>query len=120
MRTLVIGDTHFHNTNRELRLCQIQCIRDLLQGVACDNVVFLGDVFDKRSPSPECILDVRNLFQGVKKNVFILRGNHDSASKADDGVTILSYWSVMLSSAAAALSHYETCCHRQLSFHSTL
>ena len=90
MRTLVIGDTHFHNTNRELRLCQIQCIRDLLQGVACDNVVFLGDVFDKRSPSPECILDVRNLFQGVKKNVFILRGNHDSASKADDGVTILS------------------------------
>ena len=90
MRTLVIGDTHFHNTNRELRLCQIQCIRDLLQGVACDNVVFLGDVFDKRSPSPECILDVRNLFQGVKKNVFILRGNHDSASKADDGITILS------------------------------
>ena len=60
------------------------------KGVACDNVVFLGDVFDKRSPAPECILDVRSLFQGVKKNVFILRGNHDSASKADDGITILS------------------------------
>ncbi len=90
MRTLVIGDTHFHNTNRELRHEQIKCIRDLIQGVASDNVVFLGDVFDKRSPSPECILDVRELFKGVKKNVFILRGNHDSASKADDGITILS------------------------------
>jgi len=90
MRTLVIGDTHFHNSNRALRHEQIKCIRDLVQGNVCDNVVFLGDVFDKRSPSPECILDVRNLFQGVKKNVFILRGNHDSASKADDGITILS------------------------------
>ena len=90
MRTLVIGDTHFHNTNRELRHEQIKCIRDLIQGLVADNVVFLGDVFDKRSPSPECILDVRELFKGVKKNVFILRGNHDSASKADDGITILS------------------------------
>ena len=90
MRTLVIGDTHFHNTNRELRHEQINCIRDLIQGNVCDNVVLLGDVFDKRSPSPECILDVKELFKGVKKNVFILRGNHDSASKADDGITILS------------------------------
>jgi predicted phosphodiesterase len=90
MRTLVIGDTHFHNSNRALRHEQINCIRDLVQGNVCDNVVFLGDVFDKRSPSPECILDVIELFKGVKKNVFILRGNHDSASKADDGVTILS------------------------------
>jgi len=90
MRTLVIGDTHFHNTNRALRHEQIKCIRDLIMGMVSDNVVFLGDVFDKRSPSPECILDVIELFKGVKKNVFILRGNHDSATKADDGITILS------------------------------
>ena len=90
MRTLVIGDTHFHDSNRSLRLHQIETIRNLYINNLVDNVIFLGDVFDKRKPSPECIIDVKKFFDSVSVPTFIIRGNHDSANKSDDGSTILS------------------------------
>jgi len=89
MKTLVIGDTHFHNSNRELRHEQLKTIRNLYN-LDVNTVIFLGDVFDKRSPSPECLLDVKRFFDCVSKDTYILRGNHDSATKSDDGLTILS------------------------------
>ena len=89
MKTLVIGDTHFHNSNRELRHEQLKTIKGLYD-LDIDNIIFLGDVFDKRNPSPECVLDVKRFFDSVYKRTYILRGNHDSATKSDDGITILS------------------------------
>ena len=89
MKTLVIGDTHFHNSNRELRHEQIRTIRGLYE-LSVDNVIFLGDVFDKRNPSPECVLDVKNFFDSIYKETYVLTGNHDQATKSDDGITMLS------------------------------
>ena len=89
MKTVVIGDTHFHNSNKGLRHEQLKTIKRLYQ-LDVDNVIFLGDVFDKRNPSPECVLDVKRFFDGVFKDTYILRGNHDSATKSDNGVTMLS------------------------------
>lgn len=89
MRTLVIGDVHFHNSNRELRHEQLKTIRNLYN-LDVNNVIFLGDVFDKRNPSPECVLDVKKFFDSVFKETYILTGNHDQATKSDDGITMLS------------------------------
>ena len=93
MKTLIIGDTHFHDSNTALRNAQIQAADVLYEHAMyqrCDRVVFLGDVFDKRKPSPACILDVKEFFDNVQIPTHIIRGNHDSANKSDDGLTILS------------------------------
>lgn len=58
-----------------------------------DLVVFLGDVFDKRQPRPSVFLKFKYLIDGITMagiNVAILRGNHDSQNKSDDGVSILN------------------------------
>ena len=93
MKTLIIGDTHFHDTNKELRQTQLEAARILYEHAdiqGCDRVVFLGDVFDKRKPSPACILDVKEFFDSVEIPTVIIRGNHDSATKSDDGITVLT------------------------------
>jgi len=90
MRTLVIGDTHFHDSNKWLRRSQIEAISNLYINNLVDNVIFLGDVFDKRKPSPECIIDVKTFFDSVSVPTYLIRGNHDSSNKSDDGSTILS------------------------------
>jgi DNA repair exonuclease SbcCD nuclease subunit len=53
-------------------------------------VVFLGDIFDKRNPSVKVMLALKALISKLHADVFIVRGNHDAVSKADDGVTALS------------------------------
>lgn len=90
MRTIVIGDTHFHNTNRSLRTSQIRSILSLCKKKDIDQVVFLGDLFDKRNPSSECVLDVRYLVNSINKPIHIIRGNHDTSDKSDNPRTILS------------------------------
>lgn len=58
-----------------------------------DLVVFLGDVFDKRQPRPSVFLKFKYLIDGITMagiNVVILRGNHDSQNKSDDGVSLLN------------------------------
>ena len=53
-------------------------------------VVFLGDIFDKRNPSIKVMLALKALLSKLHADVFIVRGNHDAVSKADDGLTALS------------------------------
>jgi DNA repair exonuclease SbcCD nuclease subunit len=60
----------------------------------------LGDVFHFRKPDPETITSVIKFFARLKEDYFIdftfLRGNHDTASKSDNGsfTTILDVLSV--------------------------
>ena len=92
-KTLVIGDLHFNNKPLGLLPIQKKCIVDLFKKESVDEVVLLGDLMMHRKPTPSVLLaikEVLEVFVDAGCKVFILRGNHDSETKADDGVTALS------------------------------
>jgi DNA repair exonuclease SbcCD nuclease subunit len=96
MKVLVIGDTHFDNSIKDYLEAQLRCIEDLIRSSKPGVVVFLGDIFHHRNPNVETLVKVWSHFQeilsktspGLSK-IYILRGNHDSANKADDGMSVL-------------------------------
>ena len=93
MRTLVIGDLHFDNKPMGMLDAQKEAIIKICKThKECDNVIFLGDLMMHRNPRPSVLLALKEMLDVVSKDkqVYILRGNHDSVTKADDGVTALT------------------------------
>lgn len=95
MQTLVIGDLHFVDKPRGILKAQLQAIVNILRDnqKTCSSVIFLGDLMTHRSPKPSVLLAIKELFKHARDlgyNCHVLRGNHDSMTKADDGITALS------------------------------
>ena len=96
-KAIVIGDCHFTNAYPSFDYLgkQIETIEHIILDVEdADYIVFLGDVFHFRKPDPETVVRVQKLFRRLSqfptKRVFVVRGNHDTASKSDDSLlTIL-------------------------------
>lgn len=93
-KCLIIGDTHFDNKYPGYLDAQTDSILRMVKEHKPTHVVFLGDIFHHRKPHPEVVVKTHNLFQkislspGLKKS-YVLRGNHDSANRSDDGLTSL-------------------------------
>lgn len=95
-KTLIIGDLHFVDKPAGLLASQKAAVIQLCkEHPECSKVIFLGDLMMHRNPSPTVLLALSETLEEVSKTkqVFILRGNHDSFTKADDGVTALSLFS---------------------------
>jgi len=93
VKTLVIGDLHFDNKFRGMLDAQREAVIKICDlHKECGKVIFLGDLMMHRNPRPEVLLALKKMIDTISKNreVFILRGNHDSVTKSDDGVTSLS------------------------------
>ena len=94
MRTLLITDLHLNSKVPGLLGAQKQCVKDIVKKEKPDEVIIMGDIFMHRKPSPSELLAFRSVLQYIRNlfhcNIVILRGNHDSETKADDGVTALS------------------------------
>ena len=93
VKTLVIGDLHFDNKPFGLLEAQTQCIKDIIHSnVDVDDVIFLGDLMMHRKPYPRVLLALKEVIDYASRysKVTIIRGNHDSENKSDDGVTALS------------------------------
>jgi DNA repair exonuclease SbcCD nuclease subunit len=95
MQTLIIGDLHFEDKPRGMMKAQAAAVTQICEdrGGECDKVIFLGDLMMHRNPRPTVLLALKELMEGIVDlgyDIFILRGNHDSVTKADDGVTSLS------------------------------
>jgi len=95
MHTLVIGDLHFIDKPRGMLKAQSDAVIKICSDQVgnCGDVVFLGDLMMHRSPRPTVLLQIKEMLDtltGMGLQVHILRGNHDSVTKADDGVTALS------------------------------
>jgi predicted phosphodiesterase len=95
LKVLVIGDTHYHNEIKGYLDAQLAATWRIINSSKPQAVIFLGDIFHYRSPDVKTLVQVRNFFvnklqqvPGLSK-VIILRGNHDSANKSDDGLTAL-------------------------------
>ena len=96
VKTLIIGDLHLYNKPHGLLNSQCSCIKKIIEKEQPGEVIFLGDVFMRRRPIPSVLLAFKDLLQTIKKSckkIHILRGNHDSENKSDDGITALSLFS---------------------------
>tara|TARA_R110000868_G_scaffold13711_3_gene63574 strand:- start:5321 stop:6382 length:1062 start_codon:yes stop_codon:yes gene_type:complete len=89
--TLVIGDCHFHNPYPAIDYIkqQFDVINRIVKLECPKHIIFLGDVFHYRKPDPEIILEVVSFFNKLclltpgLKAIYVIRGNHDTASKSD-------------------------------------
>ena len=93
MKTLVIGDLHFEDKPVGLLAAQKKAVLQICRdNNNCSKVIFLGDLMMHRNPRPAVLLALKEVMDEVSrtKQVFILRGNHDSVNKSDDGVTALT------------------------------
>jgi len=92
LKVLMITDVHFGEVYTGYLDAQIKCLKNIYNSDNFDHVLILGDVFIRRSPKPLVLLKTQELLEyfSKKSDVTIIRGNHDSETKADDGVTALS------------------------------
>ena len=94
MRTLLITDLHLNSKIPGLLDSQVSCFHKILKDEKPDDVIIMGDVFMHRKPTPSELLSFKEILKectGTEgRKTVIIRGNHDSETKADDGVTALS------------------------------
>jgi predicted phosphodiesterase len=93
VKAIVIGDLHFNDKPRGLLESQKSAVLEIVsRHPECEQVIFLGDLMMHRNPRPQVLLALKEVIDSISKTkeVFILRGNHDSVNKSDDGVTALS------------------------------
>lgn len=93
VKTLVIGDLHFDNKPFGLLDAQKKCIKEIIEtNSKVDHIIFLGDLMMHRKPFPSVLLALQEVIEYASSfgRVTIIRGNHDSENKSDDGVTALS------------------------------
>lgn len=92
MNILITADLHINESKRlDDTKTSLDFITEQVYKLEPDYLVVLGDIFDKRKPTPKEIqvlnkwlLKVRNY---TKKEVVLLEGNHDQ----DNGISSLSY-----------------------------
>lgn len=94
MRTLVIGDIHLDDKIQGHLDAQLGCIDTIIKDSNPDEIIFLGDVFMHRNPSPKVLVYFKSYLTAWRQRslIHILRGNHDSANKSDDGLTALEVY----------------------------
>lgn len=93
MRTLLITDLHLNSRVSGLLSSQVDSVLKIYKEESPDDVIIMGDVFMYRKPSPSALLGFKKILEGMgSSSVTVLRGNHDSETKADDGVTALSLY----------------------------
>jgi len=93
MRTLVVTDLHLNSRVLGLLGAQQECVKRIVREEKPDDVIIMGDVFMHRKPSPSSLIAFKRILDFITAKgatVTVLRGNHDSETKADDGVTALS------------------------------
>jgi len=94
MRTLVITDLHYSDKPKGLLASQKVAVYNIVRTEMPDEVIIMGDLMMHRKPPPSVLLALKETIDMITENfgcrTIILRGNHDSETKADDGVTSLS------------------------------
>ena len=96
MSTLLLTDLHLSNKSfkgTSLLECQTACLIDIIEEEAAQEVIIMGDIFMQRRPSPSALLALEKILSVATMyadRVVLMRGNHDSETKADNGVTALS------------------------------
>jgi len=91
-KCLIIGDTHYDTKCEGYLENQVESTLRIVKEYKPTHIVFLGDIYHHRKPTPEVIVAVQNMFYALRtlaENIYVLRGNHDSQNRNDDGLTVL-------------------------------
>lgn len=93
-KCLVIGDTHYDTKCEGYLENQVQSTIKIVEQHKPTHIVFLGDIYHHRKPTPEVVVAVHKMFQKLAlipglRLMYVLRGNHDSQNRNDDGLTAL-------------------------------
>lgn len=118
VKTLVVGDLHFDTKPFGLLKAQEDAVKQIIWKYEnkVDRIIFLGDLMMHRRPYPGVLLALKRMLDQASRNcdVYILRGNHDSENKNDDGVTALSLFDNVTVATetvnlpeATLIAHYE-------------
>jgi DNA repair exonuclease SbcCD nuclease subunit len=81
----------------------------------CSDIIFLGDMSMHRKPEPLVLLALKEVFDFITKkgkNCIVLRGNHDSNNKSDDGVTYLTLYENEFIKVVHEEPYYDELTHR--------
>ena len=96
MKTLLLTDLHLSNKSFKgisLLDYQVTCLIDIITEEQPHEIIIMGDIFMQRKPSPSALLALKKILRVAvfySSKIIMLRGNHDSETKADDGTTALS------------------------------
>jgi len=96
MKTLLLTDLHFNTKPLGILKAQTRCVLSIIIEEEPEEVIILGDLMMHRKPTPTVLLALKEVVDFLYEKripLIILRGNHDSETKADDGVTALSLFS---------------------------
>src|SRR5690349_24411854 len=99
---LIIGDTHLHDRFPGYLDVQINSIFSIYKNnFDCNVIIFLGDVFERRKPSPLELNKFKELLYVLRASkalppvrIYILKGNHDMERKSDDSPTSLTLFDI--------------------------
>lgn len=72
---------------------QVKCLSRVLEEEKPVGLLITGDIFERRSPDPLELLAFQDFLEyahDIVDEIILLRGNHDSRTKSDDGITSLS------------------------------
>ena len=96
MKSLLLTDLHLSNKSFKgvsLLKHQVDCLLAILEEEKPNEIIVMGDIFMQRTPSPSALLALKRIIDKAlfyAPKIILIRGNHDSETKSDDGVTALS------------------------------
>ena len=98
MKFIHISDLHLGKRVNEFSMLEeqkyiLQQVLDTVQNEAVDAVLIAGDIYDKPVPPAEAVVlfdTFLTRLSQMKKEVFIISGNHDSAERLDFASSLLA------------------------------
>ena len=98
MKFIHISDLHLGKRVNEFSMLEeqkyiLQQVLDTVQNEAADAVLIAGDIYDKPVPPAEAVVlfdTFLTRLSQMKKEVFIISGNHDSAERLSFGSSLFT------------------------------
>ena len=92
MKTLLLTDLHLSHKPFGLLEAQMECIIKIFEKESPDEVIIMGDLVMVRRPPPLVLSALHMIIKTMEQKcpVVLIRGNHDSDNRSDDGLTVLS------------------------------
>ncbi len=92
LKTLLLTDLHLTHKPVGLLDAQKECILKIFEKEKPDEVIIMGDLVMVRRPQPVVLSALHDIIKTISLHcpMVLIRGNHDSDNRSDDGLTILS------------------------------
>ena len=92
LKTLLLTDLHLTHKPEGLLKAQKECILKIFDKERPDEVIIMGDLVMVRRPQPVVLDTLHTIIKTISSHcpLVLLRGNHDSDNRSDDGLTVLS------------------------------